>query len=355
MRLAYPLLGLAVLPLLGCGQGAPEGSSTVADTVRQCVAVWERGAEAIPVDPTPPADPEAAEESEGPLHDFDARVRWFLSRPYVTDAVQFSCAIQGYPVESWVTGGLDDPDAEVRLRALVALVRVRAPRTVLRQWAVLQELCRGPLAAEIAPVTTRLRAAFSPEALDRTLGEPPPGEEYSTPAAYQWALRAAGVTRHRGALARLVELSRSDLLDVSLSAERSLEDFEGPESSVALARCVDGWRYDAAMRAASALLRRDPERLRATLLASEPPPGDVFWKGIYLARLGDRRGVPILCATVPDLDWRLDGEMFDAIERLAGAEDLPDVEALPARVQDRQRERATAVVAAVRRRLDAGR
>jgi hypothetical protein len=378
MGIGRGTLGLALLAVAGCGSGAPAADPSAAglhdDPVLRAVAVWENGAEGIPPPPPPLSPPEeeqadlvrpeeaaveeptsvVAADDEAPFRDFDPRVRRFLVSPYVDDAVQFSCVSQPFVDEDWVTAGLDDKDPEVRLRALVVMVRARAPRTVDRQWAVLDELRTGPRAVEFAQVTTRVETAFAPAALDRTLAEPPPGTEYSTPAAYQWALRAAGVTRHRDALARLAELSRADQLDVSLAAERSLEDFTGPEADAALARCVDGWQYNAAMKAAGALLKRDPERLRATLLASEPPVGQVYWKGIFLAHLEDRRGVPILCEEVPGLR-RSDASMFDAIERLAGPEDLESVEALPGRVRDDQRPRAEEVVAAVRLRLAGGR
>ena len=378
MGIGRGTLGLALLAVAGCGSGAPAADPSAAglhdDPVLRAVAVWEHGAEGIPPTLPPPSPPEAepadlvrpeeaafeapasvvAADAEAPFRDFDERVRRFLVSPCVVDAVQFSCVPQGSADEFWVQAGLDDPDPEVRLRALVVLGRACAPRTVDRQWAVLDELRTGPRAIEFAQVTTRVEAAFAPAALDRTLAETPPGTEYSTPAPYQWALRAAGVTRHRDALARLAELSRAEQLDVSLAAERSLEDFTGPDADAALARCLDGWQYNAAMKAADALLKRDPERLRATLLASDPPKGLLYWKGIFFAHLEDRRGVPILCEEVPGLH-RSDASIFDAIERLAGPEDVESVEALPGRVREDQRTRAEEVVAAVRSRLAGGR
>ena len=371
-------IAAALLACAGCGGGAPRattvsGTTPAAqpsdDPVLRAVAVFERGEGGIPRPPPTPAAPSAepppAEEEfdlperskpwpATPFSTFDARVRLFLAVPFLEDAVQFSCAGSVHADEYWVTKGLDDEDPLVRLRALVVLVRLRAPRTVEKQWATLEALERGPRGAEFAQATTRVRAAFAPEAIDRTLADPPPATEYSTPADYQWALRAAGVTRHRGALDRLAELSRSDVLHVSLSAERSLEDFEGPDADAALARCVDGWQYNASLRAAGALLRRDPERLRATLAELDPPEDRAYWKGIYLARLEDARAVPILCRTVPRISL-IDGEMFDAIERLAGPADLEGVEALPARVREGQRARATTVVERVRTRLAAAR
>ena len=381
MGLGRLTVGFAFLTLAACGAGgaphapatepAPAAGGATGDPVARALDVWERGAEGIPlparpsaptdVDPEPVPEPEEEAPVEAevvgpavPFREFDSRTRAFLVSPDVVDAVQFSCVPQYSADETWVQAGLDDPDPEVRLRALVVLVRVRAPRSVDRQWAALCALGDGLRAAEFRPVTVRLRDAFAPEALDRTLAEPPPGTEYSTPPAYQWALRAAGVTRHRGALDRLVELSRDEFLDVSLSAERSLQDFEGPEGDAALAGCVSGWRYNAAMRAANALLERDRERLRRTLLDSTPPAGLAYWKGVYLARLGDRRGVPILCAEVPG-PRIIDREMFDGIERLAGPEDLPDVESLTTRVREDQASRASEVVASVRERLGTAR
>lgn len=364
---------LVLFALAACGDGSPGVPSGPApapsDTVRLAVAVLERGADGIPPPPRAPErhaakadDPDtgpsieteaaavANRSASAEFHDFDERVRRFLVAPLVCDAVQFSCSIQSSATESFIEHGLDDPDPEVRLRALVVLVAVRAPRSVPEQWAALEGLRRGPRGVDFEGVTTRIVALFAPTALDAVLAAPPPGDRFSTSPAYQWAVRAAGVTRHRKALERLTVLSSSESLHTSLAAERSLEDFDGPEGDAALARCVNGWQYDAFERAARALLRRDPELLRSTLLASSPPDGQAHWKGVFLARLDDRRGVPILCATVPSLQL-IDGEVFDSIERLAGKEDLAAVEALPARVRATQQERATEVVAAVRARL----
>jgi len=373
VRLPTGVATLALFALAACGDGSPGVPAGPApapsDTVRLAVAVLEHGVDGIPPparaperrtansedpDTNPSIETEAAaaasRSASAEFHDFDERVRRFLVAPIVCDAVQFSCAIQSSATESFIEHGLDDPDPEVRLRALVVLVTVRAPRSVSEQWAALEGLRQGPRGVEFAGVTTRIASLFAPTALDAVLAAPPPGDRFSTSPAYQWAVRAAGVTRHRGALERLTVLSSSESLHTSLAAERSLEDFDGPEGDAALARCVNGWKYDAFERAARALLRRAPELLRSTLLASSPPEGEAYWKGVFLARLDDRRGVPILCATVPSLQI-IDGEMFDSIERLAGREDLADVEALPARVRDNQKERATGVVAAVRARL----
>ncbi|MBL9079966.1 MAG: hypothetical protein JNL08_20900 [Planctomycetes bacterium] len=325
--------------------------------LQQVIEVWERGAAAIPWD-TPPVDFFEAEarDGESPTDEpwtfagFDGRVRGFLTHPDVDDAVQFGSVTYHRPTERMLAATMAEGSAIDRLRALVVLVRVRAPRTVDDQWRVLNELRQREHAAEFAVVTDRMMTAFSPGAIDQALAREPGGSRYGTPAPYQWAIRAAGVTQHRAALSRLTELSCSDALHVSLAAMRSLQDFEGNDANAALAECVRGWQYDAALGAAHALLVRDPERLRRTLLDSEPPEEMRCYKGTLLAELEDPRAVPILCETVPTRAI-MDRAMFDAIERLALAEHWVAIAGLPRRVRDEQRERAEQIVEHVLARL----
>jgi hypothetical protein len=145
-------------------------------------------------------------------------------------------------------------------------------------------------------------------------------------------------------------LSRCDHLDVSLAAERSLEDFPGPAGDRALADCLLGWRYDAYVRAGYALVERDAGLLAQTLIAAAVPKDCAYQAGLLLAGVGNAAAVPHLCASVGHTAI-VDGKMFEAIESLATLEQLPLVEALPATVRDEQRERATNVLAAVRARL----
>lgn len=355
MRPAHATV-LAVLAFAACeGSRSPSAAparAPAAGAVGLALAVWERGAEALPAPPPSPLGgsievyPRPAPTA--PFCEFDEHVRCFLADPEVADAVQWTCTPSGGELEPWIERGLDADDPHVRLRALVALMRVRAPRSVERQWRALQQLGRGPHAAEFAPVAARLCVAFAPDALDELLALPVPNDLYSCSHELQWGIRAAGVTGYRGALDRLAEIAGSPNIDTSLAAERSLADFAGPDADAALARCVEAWHY-ASGAAAHALLRRDPERLRAILLAMDPQ-SDARRKGLLLARLDDRRAVPILCRELPNTAI-VDGEMFEAIIRLAGPEHLLAVLALPERVRPEQRDRAVECAAVVRARL----
>jgi hypothetical protein len=352
-----------------CSDPAAEAARAEAQAAAaEMLAVWQRGAEAFePAAALDRAPGKTAVMADGsvietvtwtsggsapaaPFHGFDQTVREFLRWPSVRDAVQFSCVSGGHAAEEWIEAGLDDPDPVVRLRALLVLVRAHAPRTVDKQWATLQELRPTFAGGPFAQVVGRLETEFAPSTIDTALAGAAPGARYSSAHDFEWFVRAAGVSGHRGALARLAELSASDNLQTSLAAERSLEDFEGPYANAALARCIRNWAYDAGMRAGWTLARRDPELLRSVLLSPDFPTDRAYIRGRMLAALDDPRSVPILCATVAGIAI-VDGEMFDQIERLATTEHLELVAALPAQVRDNQRERAASVVANVKQRL----
>lgn len=341
--------------LAGCGERA------VTPEIQRAVDVWERGAEAIPEAAV--ELPVSGEVIFGvapvtPFSDFDQRVREFLAYPSLADAVQQGpCrgVIEGeVDWEAWVERGLSWADELEQLRALVVLMRVRAPRSVDKQWAALERLSRGLRAAEFAPVTVRLRAAFAPEAISHALRNSLPVNSVGVTPGYQWWVRAAGVTRHRGVLPRLVEWVRTGPFNAALAAARSLEDYDGPDADAARAACAVGLPNSIAVGVARDLMARDRERVHAILLESSPPEETLYHKGLLLAELDDRRGVPILCETVACRSI-IDRTIFNAIERLAGPEDLAAVEALPARVRGEQRARADELVAAVRTRLGRGR
>lgn len=312
-------------------------------------AVWERGAEAMPdieydLEPAMSLD-ESRRRLEGLRDIQNAHVREFLRCPQLRPAVRILTYEPGAVMEDWLERMLEGPDDVVRLQALCVLVKVRASRSVRNQWDVLQHLLTTGR-PDVVAVARRIEVAFGTDALDDTLQR---SLDPDTSAELQWAVRAAGVTRYRASLGRLAELSRSEDLHVSLAAERSLESFDGPEAIDALAHCVQGWRPSASVRACEALLERDPERLRATLLEVAASDG-LYWKGVFLGRLDDPRCVPILCAELPRASM-VDAEMFEAIERLAGEDHIAMVESLPMRVRDEQKARATQAVAAVRARL----
>jgi len=284
-----------------------------------------------------------------PFETFDDVVASFVRRPSVYPAVQFSCAVTGRPVEDWLTAALDAEQAIVRLRAVTVLIRAQAPRTVAEQWQTLQALRTGPDAAAFAVVTDQLLAAFSPESIAAKIADKTVFGMFAGSRHRQWCLRAAGVCKHIEFVPDLTRWSKSRSIDYSLAAVRSLQDLQGPAVNQALAECVRGWRYSAANHAAHTLLQRQPELLRTTLLEIEPTDR-LYAKGLLLAKLEDHRAVPILCETVHEIAIK-DGEMFDGIERLARTEHLAAIATLPKRVRDEQKQRATEVVAAVRKRL----
>ncbi len=325
----------------------------------RALGVLANGAAALPAPPEPAEDGEPDIEEEKPTEEprelggylLSPEFRWFLRYPRVDPAVQFSCGSTFRRDESTLLALLDRADDEDAVVALAALLHVRAPRGVEAQW---RALCRLQLLHGDDPLWSEtlaaLRRPFTPQAIDAALAATPPEGRYDEARAIEWSARAAGVTRHRGALPRLVELSRGEHLDTSLAAERSLEDFPGPEGDAALAACLVGWRYDAYVRAGRALAERNGDLVRATLSTADVPADAQREVGLLLAGLRDPAAVPHLCASVGKAAI-VDGKMFDAIEQLATAEQLALVDALPATVRDTQRERAERVVAAVRARL----
>ena len=247
-------------------------------------------------------------------------------------------------------GGDGHPGLAVRLRALVLLMRVQAPRTVDKQWSTLQRLRAQIPDGPFADVLAELHERFAPTAIDDALERTALVARFASTTELQWFVRAAGVTRHRGALTRLTELSVVKNLHTSLAAERSLEDFDGPAANAALATCTKRWAYDVGMRAGWTLARRDPELLRAVLTAPDFPTTHAYKRGLLLASIDDARSVPILCATVAKIAI-VDHEMFDQIERLAERDHLSLVDALPEQVRSEQRDRAASVAGSVRKRL----
>ncbi len=343
------LIALATL-LAACGAAAAPREPTWAELA---LAVWERGHVAIP----PPLigdGPERLSEEEverlmvedpwnsDPFRDFDEQVRAFLKDPWLEAAVSFSCARVAHSAEDWITSGLDDQEPAVRARALVVLLQVHAPRSVARQWAVLQEFERTCCAEGSSTLFAALRSAFAPDALDSMLRDP-------SSSAFPWAVRAAGVSGHWSALPLLTELSCSVDRYHSWIAQKSLSEFSGRAADAALAECVRAWTDRTAECAARALVQRDPELLRSVLLTLDPNDRP-HRQGELLAQLEDPRAVPLLCAGISQFRF-LDEDAFRAIARLATEEHLEEVRALPERVREGRRQRAEAVVGEVEERV----
>lgn len=349
-----------------------EGSNAVTDAIQ----VWRLGAVYTTAAPTHPesesgptgneSEEEDEEDEEGEFVEpsteveresatvfqgIDRRSGWLLESPiYVQSAVQFSCSVTAYSNEYRHVKALGDADALVRLQALVVLMKVRAPRTIAKQWQTLQSLTDLPDHPGLSRLLGELQAAFAYPALRADLMRTPPADTYEDDYPQQWAARAAGVDQCWEALPRLRELSTSDNLDTNLAAERSLTEFEGREADEALQHCVLGWQYNAWIHAAGTLLRRNPTLLENTLLEADVPKGSRYQVAVFLGRLGNAAAVPMLCDEVGGVQ-RIDREMFDLIEALADDRHREVVQALPGKVRKNQLARAEAVRTAVLERL----
>lgn len=346
----------------GCTSGADSPSTPVQATsapaiqraeedpgVTLAARVWRLGPDAIE---RPDQSGLIRDDDGRPFTGIDVRTLWFLGYPSLRPAVQFSCTGTDHPYEDALVAALESGSPAMRLQALTVLMRVRAPSSVPLQWRTLQALDVPDASPGTRALPEALRLEFSPDWLLPAIAAPPPADRYADDRRLAWAIRAAGATRLHAALRRLRTLSRGENLDASLAAEASLEEFEGAAGDEALVDCLLGWQYDAYARAGYALLKRNPELLRATLRSASAPAKDRYQQALLLAKLEDPAAVPILCETVEKIAV-VDDEMFDAIARLARREHLSSVEALPTHVREEQREQAEAVRTAVRARLAA--
>lgn len=287
-----------------------------------------------------------------PFEGLTDQTRLFLRYPRTKPAVQFSCAVTPTPYEHALEKALqDETSPELRLQALVILMKVCTPSSVDKQLAALRALERvekGPLCKALL---SDLAKQFSPKVLAGHLAaEPLRDISRGRVNLTTWHIRAAGVTRCELLLPRLRVLSVSEHLHISLAAERSLEDFKGKKAQEALAYCVRGWRYDAAQRAARALRQRNRGLLVSTLLDMGVPGERAYLYGILLAECDEPRAVPILCEALPDVQI-IDGKMLKHIARLARPEHLPLVRALPEKVHPDQHAKAERCLREVLARL----
>jgi hypothetical protein len=347
-------IGLVILAALGCSEKAPpdvepppleiraQWDPANPDPVQDALGIWRHGADYFP-----DGDERYGVPSEFALGEWT----WaFLAKPSLTPFVQFSCSPtvgQDPSIEAAMLEG-KDPD---RLVALALLMRVRAPDSVDKQRDTLDALSkRHP---EWASALAELRVAFEPAPILAALAKDPPTDWHDDAAAHCWAIRAAAITGLDAAIPRLGELSTVHVLDLSLTAVKSLEESTGEAADRALAQCVLGWQYDAFEHAARALRKRNLAVLHEALLSAEPPEDRRYDYGIFLAWCDDTKAVPILCDTVKGISfgakWNVDH--FELIEKLATKDQLSVIEALPGNVRPDQRERAEAVVAAVKERL----
>lgn len=365
------LVGVGLAAACGSSEGAPAALPQVSPTLDLAARILRFGDAALPPDrSTEPPVVESESEPKSTLEVWStadvgegeptsltqavrlgpSALRSFLACPFVGSAVQLGCVAITYPMEERLVVLLGSAHDEDRALALAVLVRVRAPRYIDQQWRVLGQLEQRhgreptwtPLLAAIREpfLPDRLAAALQREPLTAPLGEHRPSD---------WAARAVGVTKCEALLPQLAVRARSDNHMAAHAALCSLEEMLGPDADRALVGCLLAWG-PGSERAARALRSRDPSLLTRTLLAAEVPAASRSFVGCLLAELEHPAAVPHLCATVGTM-FRVDREMFDAIERLATVDHWPLVEAMPSTVRAEQQERAAAVVAAVRQRL----
>lgn len=358
MRWAALASAIAVAGCSSGGQGAGTPSSDPPESLRprwdpghpdarvDALQVWRLGEDYFEGESSPGIEIFGIPSAEVPdFHGIDLETRDFLHAPRLQSAVQFSCArMLPDRYQASLEAALSARTADLRLQAAAILVRVRDPHSVALQWSALRDL-RQDARPEFRDAAARIAGDFSPKNLEELLSRPLPGNRYATDFVIEWAARAAGVTLNQESLPRLVALSRCENLDVSLAAEASLEEFPAPAGDTALVECVLGWKYDAWVRAAGALLRRNRTLLDETLSSHEAPEEAQAQHALFLARCGNPRAVPALCAWLPRRQI-VDGEMFDQIERLMKAEHRADIEGLPGRVREDQAERARKVMEA---------
>jgi len=336
------LLGLLSV-LWGCGP-PPETSSSVGtlpgarSEERNVRGQGARALSEAVVEKSPPFGPDL--EDVGVTDFKEGAARSFLENNYYKPAVQFGCCRILHAFEDSVEKELLEGTDRGKLQALVLLMKAHAPASVALQWKALQQLRET---GDGNGLLDGLEARFSEDTILRELEVAPPEDRYRHDSRLEWYVRAAGVTRCRPALPTLIRLSRSEHLDTSLAAERSLEEFEGEEGDQALVQCLLGWQYDAYIRSGRALLDRNRRLLVEKLQGTLVPEKCRHWQAIFLARADEPAAVPLLCETVTSVGI-IDREMFDHIERLAREQDLPQVRLLAARAQGTQQERANRLV-----------
>ncbi len=324
------------------------------DPYLNAVQVWRLGADFF----IPRAWPERRSlEDNAPFQGIDPTTGRFLTFPELQPVVQFSDARTTTPYEDSLVEALENGSPELKLQALAILLRVRAPSSVPQQWKALSELRKVTDRPHWQPLIFEWVNCFDPTQVEQELSwQSPEGARFVSDShywlrTYLWSVRAAGVTHNRKLLYRLTELSRSDRLYTSLAAERSLEDFTGPQADQALANCLLGWRYNAYVHAGYALAERNKPLLVKTLLDVKPPADCRYYQGIFLAHCDHPAAVPILCQEVRHYQI-IDGRMFDFIARLGRPEHRAMIEALPSQVRPDQRETAERTVQKYLKRIN---
>lgn len=206
--------------------------------------------------------------------------------------VQFGCWSAPHPIEDSLEAGLQGSEDGKRLAALDRLVEVFAPSSVALQYAAYLDLKeKYPQHASVLAASQ----AFNREWISSVVFRSAPADEYSSDSyQFYWCIRAAGVLKMRELLPRLLELSAAGNLYTTLAAERSIEDFDGPEGEEALLHVISLWKYNAFQHAAAAMIERNPERLSYTLEQIAPPAKYHYSYALILARCGNAKAVPHL-------------------------------------------------------------
>lgn len=356
------LVGVGLAAACGSGEVVPAAPSPTLDLA---LRILQFGDAALPPDRSPePPEPvstlevwSSADVGEGEPTSLTqaarlgpSALRGFLATPFVGSAVQFGCGVMTSPMEERLAVLLGSAHDEDRALALAVLVRVRAPRYIVQQWRVLGSLeQRHGHEPAWTSLLAALREPFLPDRLAAALQREPLTIPFGEHRPSDWAARAVGVTQCEALLPRLAVRAGSNNHMAVLAALCSLEEMRGADADLAIVGCLLAWG-PGTEQAALALRSRDPVLLTRTLLAAEVPAANQGFVGLLLAEFEHPAAVPHLCAAVRDRS-RVDREMFDAIERLATDDHWPLVAALPNTVRPEQRERAAAVVAAVRARL----
>ncbi len=331
--IAVVLAAGAVLAASPARSATPRYEVGQVDAQRDALGILEHGPEYLEgVDlPGDSSDPPP------PFEKIDKPLAEFLEYPSMQPAVQFSCAVMVTPGEKRLANALGSKNDARSVLALAALLHARSPSTVQEQHDALTRLKKSR--PKWKKTLVHFDARFDAKVLTRALAKDPPADDpYGDATELEWSIRAVGVRKQKDALPRLATLCASEHLHTSLTAERSIEDFTGPDAESALADCVKGWQYNAADRALDALKGRNPALARKTLVAMPLPPADSMYR--YANALVDVAAPSVvsrLIEVIPALDSP--GRAIRALETHAERSHRAEIEGLIPNVDALSQER----------------
>ena len=260
---------------------------SVTDPLVNATQVWRLGVGYFPLDDDEELQPPVeATPDEIVFAGINASTGSFLRyTPLLKPAVWFSCNRCISSDESALEKALTDGPPELKLQALAILMKVRAPGSVESQRKALGELSDRNDRPSWNDLLSEMDRCFSAASIHAALKQQVTVGRYETDNGLSWSIQAAGIIQLKTALPQLAQLSVADNIDISLAAERSLEEFHGAEADAALKTCLLGWQYDAWIRAGRGALaseQTDVER-RASPKASPPAnalarAGDCCWR-----------------------------------------------------------------------------